>query len=236
MTDKQLKEKYDTELRENDEWSVYVLPQAEPVFNAYVPPLTRRYYNRSAIMKFCVNVLHTLETTGHPYKRRLLELHSIFDHIATPDFVEYVDKSIELYNKGDTEIIPNAMVRSIHNPYFVWGPGHGELGYPTSAEKKQVRHEHRMMLKNMGSWYKDEIAIEDFCSDWDCEQGAIRLGHIIEGTGISRYKVDRALKRRPDLKEMFDKVKELSMTPQQLKRKIRYEKESISDRQFDGDL
>ncbi len=222
-TIRSLQRKYDKELRSSS-YSVLVLPKPEPYFNAYIPPKRSPYYDdddildylRSSLIMFSDDDIDSME------HHRLLSLYDVFP-INLGKFKNLVSiVMIEALETGKVEGKANSLAMSIRNPYYK---------FPTTTlnpEKVRIRREHRLIQRYGKEWEETEQLIHDTIVDYDLALGLLKKKYILEVASISSYQLNASFKRVPSLKDLFEEVRELSMSVKQRKRQ-RWNKNRTSD-------
>lgn len=130
--------------------------------------------------------------------------------ISNAGYEYMIDKAIEL--KDVTDVLPNATIRYLKNPYFVWEKGDFE-------NRKEIYRNHLNNVINRGIKEVNYELIKTNLIDYDLNQKKMTKTILKDITGLSLSTIKNYLNRYPELKEIYDSIKDNSGTAKQRKQK-----------------
>ena len=200
-----IQRKYDAELKENKEWSVYILPRAEVYYNSYIPPAKSPYLPRDEVLQHLVNLSFIFDNDimDKSTLGRLFHQREFFTSIKTVDeFISLAEEAIE--RQEEIGFVPNAVVSTIKNPYYKYNTDDKE-------EKRITRRDHKRKLRILKNIEEHESTLVEIIEDYDLGQGLLTKRYLIEKSGLTRYHLTPLLKELPYLTEMYNLVRDASI-------------------------
>jgi len=124
---------------------------------------------------------------------------------------EYIiDKAIEL--KDVTDVAPNTSIRYLKNPYFIWDK-------EDFQNRKEIYRNHLNSVINRGITELNYELIETALIDYDLNQKSMSKTILKENTNLSLSTIKNYLNNYPELKGIYQSIKENSGTAKQRKQK-----------------
>ena len=124
---------------------------------------------------------------------------------------EYIiDKAIEL--KDVTDVAPNTSIRYLKNPYFIWDK-------EDFQNRKEIYRNHLNSVINRGITELNYELIESALIDYDLNQKSMSKTILKENTNLSLSTIKNYLNNYPELKGIYQSIKENSGTAKQRKQK-----------------
>ena len=124
---------------------------------------------------------------------------------------EYIiDKAIEL--KDVTDVAPNTSIRYLKNPYFIWDK-------EDFQNRKEINRNHLNSVINRGITELNYELIETALIDYDLNQKSMSKTILKENTNLSLSTIKNYLNNYPELKGIYQSIKENSGTAKQRKQK-----------------
>jgi len=120
------------------------------------------------------------------------------------------DKAIEL--KDVTDVLPNTTIRYLKNPYFVWGKVDFE-------NRKEIYRTHLNGVINRGISEVNYELIRTILIDYDLNQKKMTKTILKDATRLSLSTIKNYLKNYPELKGIYQCIKDNSGTVKQRKQK-----------------
>jgi len=121
-----------------------------------------------------------------------------------------IDKAIDL--KDFTDVSPNATIRYLKNPYFVWEKGDFE-------NRKEIYRTHLNGVINRGITEVNFELIKTKLIDYDLNKKKMNKTILKDATNLSLSTIKNYLNDYPELKEIYQSIKENSATAKQIKQK-----------------
>ena len=118
-----------------------------------------------------------------------------------------VDEIVKAHDNGDTMFKPNAVARSIRNPYFKFDTR------LANDEKADIVREHRAQLKELYSNPKLDSQLYEYLESYDLNEGLLSKEKLKRELNTSRFNLDRCFKRNEFLQQMFDEIRRASYKP-----------------------
>jgi len=130
--------------------------------------------------------------------------------ISNAGYEFIIDKAIEL--KDVTDVLPNTTIRYLKNPYFVWGKGDFE-------NRKEIYRTHLNGVINRGISEVNYELIRSILIDYDLSQKKMTKTILKDATRLSLSTIKNYLKNYPELKGIYQSIKDNSGTVKQRKQK-----------------
>lgn len=130
--------------------------------------------------------------------------------ISNSGYEYIVDKVIEL--KDVTDVLPNATIRYLKNPYFVWQKVDFE-------KRKEINRAHLNGAINRGISEVNYELIKKTLIDYDLSQKKMNKIILKNATNLSISTIKNYLSKRSELNKIYQKIKEYSGTTEQRKQK-----------------
>jgi hypothetical protein len=130
--------------------------------------------------------------------------------ISNSGYEFIIDKAIEL--KDVTDILPNATIRYLKNPYFIWEKVDLE-------NRKEIYRTHLNGAINRGIAEVNYELIKTILIDYDLNQKKMTKTIIKDATSLCLSTIKNYLNDYPELKEIYQSIKETSGTVKQRKQK-----------------
>ena len=130
--------------------------------------------------------------------------------ISNAGYEFIIDKAIEL--KDVTDVIPNHTIRYLKNPYFVWDKGDFE-------NRKEIYRTHLNGVINRGISEVNYELIRSILIDYDLNQKKMTKTILKDATRLSLSTIKNYLKNYPELKGIYQSIKDNSGTVKQRKQK-----------------
>ena len=130
--------------------------------------------------------------------------------ISNAGYEFIIDKAIEL--KDVTDVLPNTTIRYLKNPYFVWGKGDFE-------NRKEIYRTHLNGVVNRGISEVNYELIRSILIDYDLSQKKMTKTILKDATRLSLSTIKNYLKNYPELKGIYQSIKDNSGTVKQRKQK-----------------
>jgi len=130
--------------------------------------------------------------------------------ISNAGYEFIIDKAIDL--KDFTDVSPNATIRYLKNPYFVWEKGDFE-------NRKEIYRTHLNGVINRGITEVNFELIKTKLIDYDLNKKKMNKTILKDATNLSLSTIKNYLNDYPELKEIYQSIKETSGTVKQIKQK-----------------
>ena len=130
--------------------------------------------------------------------------------ISNTGYEFIIDKAIEL--KDVTDVIPNHTIRYLKNPYFIWEKGDFE-------NRKEIYRTHLNGVINRGISEVNYELIRTILIDYDLNQKKMTKTILKDAARLSLSTIKNYLKNYPELKEIYQSIKDNSGTVKQRKQK-----------------
>ena len=130
--------------------------------------------------------------------------------ISNAGYEFIIDKAIEL--KDVTEVISNATIRYLKNPHFIWGK-------EDYQDRKEIYRTHLNGAINRGISEVNYELIKTTLIDYDLNQKKMNKTILKDATNLSLSTIKNYLNDYPELKEIYQSIKENSATAKQIKQK-----------------
>ncbi|CAI8305503.1 MAG: Uncharacterised protein [Flavobacteriaceae bacterium] len=130
--------------------------------------------------------------------------------ISNAGYEFIIDKAIDL--KDFTDVSPNATIRYLKNPYFVWEKGDFE-------NRKEIYRTHLNGVINRGITEVNFELIKTKLIDYDLNKKKMNKTILKDATNLSLSTIKNYLNDYPELKEIYQSIKENSATAKQIKQK-----------------
>ena len=130
--------------------------------------------------------------------------------ISNTGYEFIIDKAIEL--KDVTDVLPNTTIRYLKNPYFVWDKGDFE-------NRKEIYRTHLNGVINRGISEINYELIRTILIDYDLNQKKMTKTILKDAARLSLSTIKNYLKNYPELKEIYQSIKDNSGTVKQRKQK-----------------
>lgn len=130
--------------------------------------------------------------------------------ISNAGYEYIIDKAIGL--KEFTDVMPNATIRYLKNPYFVWDKGDFE-------NRKEIYRTHLNGVVNRGISEVNYELIRTTLIDYDLSQKKMTKTILKDATRLSLSTIKNYLKNYPELKGIYQSIKDNSGTVKQRKQK-----------------
>ena len=130
--------------------------------------------------------------------------------ISNAGYEYIIDKAIGL--KEFTDVTPNATIRYLKNPYFVWDKGDFE-------NRKEIYRTHLNGVVNRGISEVNYELIRTTLIDYDLSQKKMTKTILKDATRLSLSTIKNYLKNYPELKGIYQSIKDNSGTVKQRKQK-----------------
>ena len=121
-----------------------------------------------------------------------------------------VDKAIDL--KDETYVTPNTTIRYLKNPYFIWEKGDFE-------NKNDIYRTHLNGVINRGISEVNYELIKTILTDYDLNEKKMNKTILKDATSLSLSTIKNYLNNYPELKQIYQSIKDNSGTVQQRKQK-----------------
>lgn len=195
---------YDKELYANREWSVFVLPEGIPYFNTFLHH--KQKLSNDAILNYLANLCFVYENSPiyASLYLRLMGNRDLFPNKSLNEFAELVDEIVTAHQDGETMFIPNAVARSIRNPYYKFDTR------LANDEKAEVVKEHRRELKELYSNPGLDSKLYEYLESYDLNEGLLSKEKLKRDLGASRFNLDRCFKRNAFLLDMYETIRKAS--------------------------
>ena len=130
--------------------------------------------------------------------------------ISNAGYEFIIDKAIDL--KDFTDVSPNATIRYLKNPYFVWEKGDFE-------NRKEIYRTHLNGVINRGITEVNFELIKTKLIDYDLNKKKMNKTILKDATSLSLSTIKNYLNKYPELNEIYLTIKENSGTTKQRKQK-----------------
>lgn len=130
--------------------------------------------------------------------------------ISNAGYEFIIDKAIEL--KDVTDVLPNTTIRYLKNPYFVWDKADFE-------NRKEIYRTHLNGVINRGISEVNYELIRSILIDYDLSQKKMTKTILKDATRLSLSTIKNYLKNYPELKGIYQSIKDNSGTVKQRKQK-----------------
>ena len=130
--------------------------------------------------------------------------------ISNAGYELIIDKAIEL--KDVTDVIPNATIRYLKNPYFIWGK-------EDYQDRKEIYRVHLNGVINRGISEVNYELIKTTLIDYDLNQKKMTKTILKDTANLSLSTIKNYLNKHSELNKIYQKIKEYSGTTKQRKQK-----------------
>jgi len=130
--------------------------------------------------------------------------------ISNAGYEFIIDKAIEL--KDVTEVIPNATIRYLKNPHFIWGK-------EDYQDRKEIYRTHLNGAINRGISEVNYELIKTTLIDYDLNQKKMTKTILKDTANLSLSTIKNYLNKHSELNKIYQKIKEYSGTIKQRKQK-----------------
>lgn len=130
--------------------------------------------------------------------------------ISNTGYEYIIDKAIGL--KEFTEVMPNATIRYLKNPYFIWEKR-------DLVKRKEIYRTHLNGVINRGISEVNYELIRTTLIDYDLNQKKMTKTILKDATNLSLSTIKNYLKNYTELKEIYQSIKDNSGTVKQRKQK-----------------
>lgn len=130
--------------------------------------------------------------------------------ISNAGYEFIIDKAIEL--KDVTDVLPNTTIRYLKNPYFIWEKR-------DLVNRKEIYRAHLNGVINRGISEVNYELIRTVLIDYDLSQNKMTKTILKDATRLSLSTIKNYLKNNPELKEIYQSIKDNSGTLKQIKQK-----------------
>ena len=130
--------------------------------------------------------------------------------ISNAGYEFIIDKAIEL--KDVTEVIPNATIRYLKNPHFIWEKGDFE-------NKNDIYRTHLNGVINRGISEVNYELIKTILTDYDLNEKKMNKTILKDATSLSLSTIKNYLNNYSELKQIYQSIKDNSGTLKQRKQK-----------------
>ncbi|WP_296636148.1 hypothetical protein [Polaribacter sp.] len=130
--------------------------------------------------------------------------------ISNQGYEYMIDNAVEL--KGVTDVEPNASIRYLKNPYFIWEKGDFE-------NRKEIYRTHLNGVINKGISEVNYELIRTILIDYDLNQKKINKTILKNASNLSLSTIKNYLNNYPELNEIYRSIKDNSGTVKQRKQK-----------------
>jgi len=130
--------------------------------------------------------------------------------ISNAGYELIIDKAIDL--KDVTDVTTNATIRYLKNPYFIWT----KEDFPN---RKEIYRTNLNCVINKGIAAVNYELIKTTLIDYDLNQKKMNRTKLQDVTSLSLSTIKNYLNNYPELKEMYQSIKEHSGTAKQRKQK-----------------
>lgn len=130
--------------------------------------------------------------------------------ISNAGYEFIIDKAIEL--KDVTEVIPNATIRYLKNPHFIWGK-------EDYQDRKEIYRTHLNGAINRGISEVNYELIKTTLIDYDLNQKKMTKTILKDTANLSLSTIKNYLNKHSELNKIYQKIKEYSGTTKQIMQK-----------------
>ena len=130
--------------------------------------------------------------------------------ISNAGYEFIIDKAMEL--KDVTEVIPNATIRYLKNPHFIWGK-------EDYQDRKEIYRTHLNGAINRGISEVNYELIKTTLIDYDLNQKKMTKTILKDTANLSLSTIKNYLNKHSELNKIYQKIKEYSGTTKQRKQK-----------------
>tara|TARA_R110002153_G_scaffold107911_2_gene248128 strand:+ start:316 stop:1032 length:717 start_codon:yes stop_codon:yes gene_type:complete len=130
--------------------------------------------------------------------------------ISNAGYELIIDKAIEL--KDVTEVIPNATIRYLKNPHFIWGK-------EDYQDRKEIYRTHLNGAINRGISEVNYELIKTTLIDYDLNQKKMTKTILKDTANLSLSTIKNYLNKHSELNKIYQKIKEYSGTTKQIMQK-----------------
>ena len=121
-----------------------------------------------------------------------------------------VDKAIDL--KDETYVTPNTTIRYLKNPYFIWEKG-------DFVNRNEIYRTHLNGVINRGISEVNYELIKTILTDYDLNEKKMNKTILKDATSLSLSTIKNYLNDYPELKQIYQSIKDNSGTAEQRKQK-----------------
>ena len=130
--------------------------------------------------------------------------------ISNSGYEYIVDKAIDL--KDETYVTPNTTIRYLKNPYFIWEKGDFE-------NRNDIYRTHLNGAINRGISEVNYELIKTILTDYDLNEKKMNKTILKDATSLSLSTIKNYLNNYPELKQIYQSIKEYSGTTKQRKQR-----------------
>jgi|TARA_R110001606_G_C15219222_1_gene633811 hypothetical protein len=130
--------------------------------------------------------------------------------ISNAGYEFIIDKAMEL--KDVTEVIPNATIRYLKNPHFIWGK-------EDYQDRKEIYRTHLNGAINRGISEVNYELIKTTLIDYDLNQKKMTKTILKDTANLSLSTIKNYLNKHSELNKIYQKIKEYSGTTKQIMQK-----------------
>ena len=130
--------------------------------------------------------------------------------ISNAGYEFIIDKAMEL--KDVTEVIPNATIRYLKNPHFIWGK-------EDYQDRKEIYRTHLNGAINRGISEVNYELIKTTLIDYDLNQKKMTKTILKDTANLSLSTTKNYLNKHSELNKIYQKIKEYSGTTKQIMQK-----------------
>jgi hypothetical protein len=130
--------------------------------------------------------------------------------ISNAGYEFIIDKAIEL--KDVTEVIPNATIRYLKNPHFIWRK-------EDYQDRKEIYRTHLNGAINRGISEVNYELIKTTLIDYDLNQKKMTKTILKDTANLSLSTIKNYLNKHSELNKIYQKIKEYSGTTKQIMQK-----------------
>ena len=130
--------------------------------------------------------------------------------ISNAGYEFIIDKAIEL--KDVTEVIPNATIRYLKNPHFIWGK-------EDYQDRKEIYRTHLNGAINRGISEVNYELIKTTLIDYDLNEKKMTKTILKDTANLSLSTIKNYLNKHSELNKIYQKIKEYSGTTKQIMQK-----------------
>ena len=130
--------------------------------------------------------------------------------ISNAGYEFIIDKAMEL--KDVTEVIPNATIRYLKNPHFIWGK-------EDYQDRKEIYRTHLNGAINRGISEVNYELIKTTLIDYDLNQKKMTKTILKDTANLSLSTIKNYLNKHSELNKIYQKIKEYSGTTKQRKQR-----------------
>ena len=144
-----------------------------------------------------------LERVAEILKSRFIGYHFTEDEVQ-------VSIARAIQNRDNTDVMPNTSIRVLTNPYFQGDESSGQRIGTAVEELKRKKQDFVNRRINETITNDNYQAIHEALCDYDLNQGLITHKKIAAEVGVNEKTIRRHLKDHPDLREIYDAMRDNS--------------------------